>query len=76
MPPPQSQTATISYDDAARTKTTVVTSADARATSTETFDSNGNPIRSHGVVRTNLGGRELVTTTDITYLTQTSRVCK
>jgi hypothetical protein len=69
----------ISYDDSARTRTTryFVTPT----TITDTFDSNGNLVRSLTVTRVPprplSGGTEFVTTTDITHVIHaTRRVCR
>jgi hypothetical protein len=69
----------VSYDDSARTRTTRYFAAPT--TTADTFDSNGNLVRSLTVTRVppppHTGGREFVTTTDTIFVTHaTRRVCR
>jgi hypothetical protein len=73
---PGSVSGSISYDDAARTRTI---QSDIGRTIVDTFDSDGNPVRSLNVLRTRLGRTtpEFVTTIDTTFVIgATTRICR
>jgi hypothetical protein len=78
LSPPRS---VISYDDAARTRSTTFNSGGLNRTTVDTFDANGNPVRSQTVTRVApppiSGGTESVETVDTRFATgATVRVCR
>ena len=71
----------VSYDDAARTRSTTLNSGQLRITTVDTFDANGNPVRTQTVTRVApppiSGGTESVETTDTRFVIgATVRVCQ
>lgn len=71
----------ISYDDAARTRSTTLNSGGLNTTTVDTFDANGNPVRSRTVTRVApppiTGGTESVETKDTMFVIgATVRVCR
>lgn len=71
----------ISYDDAARTRSTTLNSGGLNMTTVDAFDVNGNPVRSETVTRVApppiSGGTESVETKDTRFVTgATVRVCR
>jgi hypothetical protein len=79
--PPSPPRWVISYDDAARTRSTTLNSGGLNIATVDTFDANGNPVRSQTVTRVApppiSGGTESVETADTRFVIgATVRVCR